>query len=88
MKLQKPQSGIKTRLMTSIYVLQSVRAKFNQYSVERGPACLLCGKNSDSAEVSFRTVKMFYHNIMAWFESVAKGLIIYAMLYIANGPEC
>ena len=48
MKLQKPQSGIKTRLMTSIYVLQSVHAKFNQYIVD--PACLLCGKNSDSAD--------------------------------------
>ena len=31
------KAGIKARLMTGTYVLQSVRAKFNQYSVD--PTC-------------------------------------------------
>ena len=39
------KAGIKARLMTGTYVLQSVRAKFNQYSVD--PTCLLCGENPE-----------------------------------------
>ena len=39
------KADIKARLMTGTYVLQSVCAKFNQYSVD--PTCLLCGENPD-----------------------------------------
>ena len=42
------KAGIKARLMTGTYVLQSVRAKFNQYSVD--PAYLLCGENPEDHE--------------------------------------
>ena len=34
--------------MTDTYVLHSVRAKFNQYSVD--PMCLLCGENPEDHE--------------------------------------
>ena len=44
------KAGIKARLMTGtyMYVLQSVRTKFNQYSVD--PTCLLCGENRGDHE--------------------------------------
>ena len=56
------KAGIKARLMTGTYVLQSVRAKFNQghsiesiecpwfsqYSVD--PTRLLCGENTEDHE--------------------------------------
>ena len=42
------KAGIKARLMTGTYVLQSVRAKFNQYNVD--PTCLLCGENPEDHE--------------------------------------
>ena len=38
------KAGFKAKLMTGTYVLQSNRAKFNQYSVD--PACLLCGDDT------------------------------------------
>ena len=42
------KSGRKAMLMTGTYVLQYVRAKFNQYSVD--PTCLLCGENPEDHE--------------------------------------
>ena len=42
------KDGIKATLMTGTYVLQSVRAKFSQYSVD--PTCLLCGENPEDHE--------------------------------------
>ena len=42
------KAGITARLMAGAYVLQSVRAKFNQYSVD--PTCLLCGENPEDHE--------------------------------------
>ena len=42
------KAGMKTRLLTGTYVLQSNRAKFNQYSVN--PACLLCGEDPEDLE--------------------------------------
>ena len=42
------KAGIKARLMTGTYVLQSVHAKFNQYSVD--PTCMLCGENPEDHE--------------------------------------
>ena len=45
------KAGIKARLMTGTYVLQSVRAEFNQYSVV--PTCLLCGENPEDHVQSF-----------------------------------
>ena len=38
----------KQRLMTGTYILQSNRAKFNQYSVN--PTCLLCGEDPEDLE--------------------------------------
>ena len=42
------KAGMKARLMTGTYVLQSNRAKFNQYSVN--PTCLLCGEDPEDLE--------------------------------------
>ena len=42
------KAGIKTRLITGAYVLPSVRAKFNQYTID--PTCLLCGENPEDHE--------------------------------------
>ena len=44
------KAGMKARLMTGtcLYVLQSNRAKFNQYSVN--PTCLLCGEDPEDLE--------------------------------------
>ena len=39
------KAGFKAKLMTGTYVLQSNRAKFNQYSVD--PTCLLCGDDTE-----------------------------------------
>ena len=39
------KAGLKAKLMTGTYVLQSNRAKFNQYSVN--PTCLLCGDDAE-----------------------------------------
>ena len=39
------KAGLKAKLMTGTYVLQSNRAKFNQYSVD--PTCLLCGDDAE-----------------------------------------
>ena len=39
------KAGFKAKLMTVTYVLQSNRAKFNQYSVD--PTCLLCGEDTE-----------------------------------------
>ena len=39
------KAGFKAKLMTGTYVLQSNRAKFNQYSVD--PTCLLCGDDAE-----------------------------------------
>ena len=39
------KAGFKAKLMTGTYVLQSNRAKFNQYSVN--PTCLLCGDDAE-----------------------------------------
>ena len=39
------KAGFKAKLMTGTYVLQSNRAKFNQYSVN--PTCLLCGDEAE-----------------------------------------
>ena len=39
---------MKARLMTGTYVLQSSRAKYNQYSVK--PTCLLCGEDPEDLE--------------------------------------
>ena len=39
------KAGFKAKLMTGTYVLQSNRAKFNQYSVD--PTCPLCGEDTD-----------------------------------------
>ena len=43
MAMKKASS--KAKLMTGTYVLQSNRAKFNQYSVD--PTCLLCGDDTE-----------------------------------------
>ena len=42
------KAGIKARLMTGTYVLQSNRAKFNQYSVYQ--TCLLCDDDPEDQE--------------------------------------
>ena len=42
------KTGIKARLMTRTYVLQTVRAKFNQYTAD--PTCLLCCENPEDHE--------------------------------------
>ena len=42
------KAGMKARLMTGTYVLQSNCAKFNQYSVN--PTCLLCGEDPEDLE--------------------------------------
>ena len=42
------KAGIKARLMTGTYVLQSNRAKFNQYKVN--PTCLLCELEPEDQE--------------------------------------
>ena len=42
------KAGMKAMLMTGTYVLQSNRAKFNQYSVN--PTCLLCGEDPEDLE--------------------------------------
>ena len=39
------KAGFKAKLMTDTYVLQSNRAKLNQYSVD--PTCLLCGDDAE-----------------------------------------
>ena len=39
------KAGFKAKLMTGTYVLQSNRAKFNQYSVNQ--TCLLCGDDTE-----------------------------------------
>ena len=42
------KAGIKARLMTGTYVLQSNRAKFNQYKVD--PTCTLCEDEPEGQE--------------------------------------
>ena len=42
------KAGIKARLMTGTYVLQSNRAKFNKYKVD--PTCTLCGDGPEDQE--------------------------------------
>ena len=42
------KAGIKARLMIGTYVLQSNRAKFNQYKVD--PTCTLCGDEPEDQE--------------------------------------
>ena len=41
------KAGFKAKLMTGTYVLQSNRAKFNQFSVD--PTCLLCNDDAEDS---------------------------------------
>ena len=42
------KASIKARVMTCTYVLQSNRAKFNQYKIN--PTCTLCGEEPEDQE--------------------------------------
>lgn len=42
------KANVKSRLLAGVYILQSMRSKFNQHKVS--PVCLLCGKGIEDTE--------------------------------------
>ena len=75
------RAKVKVRLLTGTYILQSNRAKFNQYNVS--PICQLCNKNPETRQ-HFITVCESLQNIRSVYFNKVSSLFEHSSAKINN----